>query len=617
MAFRLSFSILSCLILLCSSVVVSDLNNGLVELDYHFFEMDRSELLDKLDKYEKESLEAQDTLSILRCVSLRARISAEKAQYKEAFELLQAVKPMAFQSKDDLVKATYYFRVGSNYFYHMEETVTHQESYDEANVLNDSALVCLNRVINKEIEERDPILYYKACYLKAISLRRVARYEEALEILKEAESVVRKNDLAKYQIQILNIRASILEELGRFDEANELFLFGIQEVEKKGTEEEKATLYYNYGTFLYLLERDKEALSILLKSDSIAHLTDVRSEDMYLTCETIHELYSFEGDFESAYLWSQKAFEHYKEIETGEMRLKFEQMQIETANFENERLAFEHAEKRFEAEKESQKQTRRAVRLGYTAIFLLILIGGAFYFNRLNAKNKTLVHEKEVSDLIRQQEIASMESMIEGQETERIRLGRELHDHIGSLLSTLGMHFTSAFEKNFGTSVQENKEASRVLELLDNTVQETRKLSHDLMTGVLNRFGLVSAIRDLCDQISETGKVNVLFNSIGMDERLAPLIELNVYRVAQELISNALKHASPENIRVNLVKKIDAVSLTVKDDGIGMSEAVFNQSKGAGSTNVKGRVASMQGKIEIDDQVERGTMIKIIIPIKA
>jgi len=244
----------------------------------------------------------------------------------------------------------------------------------------------------------------------------------------------------------------------------------------------------------------------------------------------------------------------------------------------------------------------------------MAFLGAYFFFNQIKVKNKILQHEKEVSELIRRQEISSMEAMISGQEAERKRVGRELHDNIGSMLSTLGMHFSTAFEKSTGKEVSEVPEAVRVIELLDNTISETRKLSHDMMAGVLNRFGLVSAIRDLCDQISETGKVNVLLNSIGMDERLEAMMELNLYRIAQELVSNALKHADPETIRINLVRKIETVVLQVKDDGMGMTYHQFENGNGAGFSNVSGRVAALKGKLEFEKKQEQGTLIRIVVP---
>jgi two-component system NarL family sensor kinase len=137
-----------------------------------------------------------------------------------------------------------------------------------------------------------------------------------------------------------------------------------------------------------------------------------------------------------------------------------------------------------------------------------------------------------------------------------------------------------------------------------------------MMAGVLNRFGLVSAVRDLCDQISETGKVNVLLNSIGMDERLEAMMELNLYRIAQELVSNALKHADPETIRINLVRKTKTVVLQVRDDGMGMTHDQFENGNGAGFSNVNGRVAALQGKLEFEKKQEQGTLIRIIVPLK-
>lgn len=557
----------------------------------------------------------QDTVSLCWQVFLLSRKLAKTGNSDLAFSELEKVKSISLEFSDVVLESAYWHTLASVMYMHMEVIIEKDEAYREADVLNDSIQRYIKRSLIPEVLKKDPMLYARGLIFQALSQRWVEEEELALLSINEADALIRKHEIDIYRIPVLNIRAMILSDLTRVDEAIELYEYAIEQAENQNNLAALEALTYNYAGTLFNLDKDQEALEMFLVSYDLSLKAETSADNLFATAKSIKECYYFLGDYEKALEWAEKSHEYHQEMESAELRLRFEKMQIEAANFENERLAFQHAQERFKAEEETEKQKRTKLIIGAIGILLLMLLGALYWFSQIKARNKLLQHEKKVSELIRKQEISSMEAMISGQEGERKRLGRELHDHIGSMLSTLGMHFSSAFEKATGKEVSEVSEAKRVIELLDDTIIETRKLSHDMMTGVLNKFGLVSALRDLCDQISETGKVNVRLNSIGMEERLEAMQELNLYRISQELVSNALKHANPQTIRINLVRKKESIVLQVKDDGVGMSQSDFENGNGAGLMNISGRVVALHGKLEFVETQGIGTLIRIIVPL--
>jgi len=197
--------------------------------------------------------------------------------------------------------------------------------------------------------------------------------------------------------------------------------------------------------------------------------------------------------------------------------------------------------------------------------------------------------------------------LVKGQENERARLAQELHDGIGPLLTTLKLRVGSIEMAN------EEKDALKVL--IDNTITEIRRISNNLMPSVLKDFGVGEALRNLMQTVqASTRRLSVKYQSdISHSERIPPEIQLALYRIAQEGINNALKHANPSEIRLSITQFENRVSLFMMDDGEGFNAEVLHS--GNGLRNMKVRVDMFQGTIDIHSGKE-GTTIEIDIPLE-
>jgi len=187
-------------------------------------------------------------------------------------------------------------------------------------------------------------------------------------------------------------------------------------------------------------------------------------------------------------------------------------------------------------------------------------------------------------------------------------LARDLHDSLGSILAAAKYNLTnikrvSAFGKKDMDSY------NKAVDLLDDSMSEMRRVAHHLMPDSLSRFGLKAALGDFCETLP-----SVQFAWYGDESRLDPKREEVVYRIAHELISNALKHSGAERIFVQIVQEPDRIALTVQDDGRGFDPAAAVQ--GMGLSNIRTRVASFGGVINIDSKAGEGTEINIELRIE-
>lgn len=220
--------------------------------------------------------------------------------------------------------------------------------------------------------------------------------------------------------------------------------------------------------------------------------------------------------------------------------------------------------------------------------------------------------------LMKQGELASLDAMLEGQESERRRLAKEIHDGIGPLLSALRLNIENVHHRIPPGDPKLEKSVGNVTELLHTIAQEIRNVSHALMPSVLLDFGLVSALENLCQKADEGQQVHVHFFHSGLTKRLEQNTELSLYRIAQELLNNSLKYAQAQTITLQLIQHPDSILLMVEDDGIGFDKEAMkqNHSEGIGLRNVQTRVKFLGGTFSLDTRPGRGVVATIDIPYK-
>jgi signal transduction histidine kinase len=202
-----------------------------------------------------------------------------------------------------------------------------------------------------------------------------------------------------------------------------------------------------------------------------------------------------------------------------------------------------------------------------------------------------------------------LQTMIDWQEQERRRLSRELHDGVGQLL--LSAKFRIG--RINGKSNNDNEIIDDTLNILQQTVDDIKSISNDLMPSILLEFGLNKAVEDIINNISNTNKIIITFD-IQLNKEPKERTSMYIYRIVQEIYNNIVKHSLAKKSELVLNENNDNIELIVSDDGIGFDLDNARTSKSHGIRNIRERVNLLNGEIKIVSKKGEGTKISIIIP---
>jgi Signal transduction histidine kinase len=249
-----------------------------------------------------------------------------------------------------------------------------------------------------------------------------------------------------------------------------------------------------------------------------------------------------------------------------------------------------------------EKQRQLYIWLGISgATILLIALAFAFIRYRLAVSRRKLA-EEEAQRLEQEKQLVAVQATLDGEAAERTRLAKDLHDGLGGMLSAVKMNLPQVK----GDAILEAVDVTRfqtALGMLDDSIQELRRVAHHMMPESLLRYGLKVSLADFCAAIPTAD-----FHYFGNEARLPGKMEIMVYRCIHELVNNALKHAEANHINVQLVQEPDRISFTIQDDGKGFDQHTV--SEGMGLRNVRQRVDAFQGKLDIYSSKE-GTEVHV------
>lgn len=206
-----------------------------------------------------------------------------------------------------------------------------------------------------------------------------------------------------------------------------------------------------------------------------------------------------------------------------------------------------------------------------------------------------------------------MKALMQAQDSERKRIASDLHDSLGSLLSSVRLRFNGLQNDFFQKVPEKEQRFNDSLKLLDEAIEELRQISHNMVPVSLSRFGLRSALQSFVAQVTASGQLDVDLQILGLEGRLAEEMEVRVYRICQELVQNVIKHAQATHVRIQIILHKDSLNLMVEDNGIGLNKE--RMTRGFGFGTVQSNVDLFKGTLEIESQPGRGCLVLIDLPI--
>ena len=362
-------------------------------------------------------------------------------------------------------------------------------------------------------------------------------------------------------------------------------------------------------------EPDK-AMQYIVKAEKVANEVGTRA-DLGEIYEARAEIEQREGNYKLASEYFSKTLGLNDSLFKASTSQKVAEVeaQYQTEKKQGEIVKLEK-DKQIQSLSLKQKSTLNYFLIGSLAALLTIgLLGYRNFRNRhLLAKQETELHQKQISELEKDRQLIAVDSMLKGQEEERSRLAKDLHDGLGGLLS--GVKYSLSNMKDNLIVTPENMTVfERSLDMLDTSIKELRRVAHNMMPEILTKFGLNEALKEYCNTINTTNLITVKYQSLGMDARLDNSAEIIIYRIIQELLNNTMKHAVATEVFVQLIREGNRLNIVVEDNGNGFDASLSENNKGAGLTNIRSRVDYLKGQLDIHSEPGKGTLVNIELNI--
>lgn len=233
---------------------------------------------------------------------------------------------------------------------------------------------------------------------------------------------------------------------------------------------------------------------------------------------------------------------------------------------------------------------------------------------KLNQELRKEMSEKErLATVIEAQKDEHLRALVQTQDDERKRIASDLHDSLGSLLSTVKLRFNGLLE-DFSSRIPEKlNRFSDAITMLDEAIHELRQISHNMLPVSLRRFGLRAALETFVEQINASQQLDAHLQILGLDRRLPEEIEVAGYRICQELVQNVIKHAQASYVKIQVIDHRDSLNIIVEDNGKGM--VVKDIARGFGFATIQSKVELFKGSFEVDSAPGRGAMVLVDIPL--
>nr|WP_298000865.1 sensor histidine kinase [uncultured Flavobacterium sp.] len=352
---------------------------------------------------------------------------------------------------------------------------------------------------------------------------------------------------------------------------------------------------------VYLMQKDYRKAKAQLEHILAEKVLAKEAVNRRITYTQLAAVNDVLGEHKEAYQWMKKASLLGDSLQQKKLLEKMNELEIlhQTADKQQK---INDLEKEKKANELLSKNKNLRMTILVIALILSLIIAFLIFINykkqqKLN-KQISLSHEQDLLHIENQRKYEATQAILQGEEQERQRIAQDLHDSMGGMLANIRM--TISANNSF------NKE--NVIDKLDQTIDEMRRISRNLMPETLKNIGLEIALKELCETMTQK-YFTIQFEAFNLSENIPFKTQIALYRIAQESISNITKYAQATNVIVQISQNNNVLNLTIEDDGIGFdkSEIVY----GLGLKNIQNRVQLINGTVEIASNKGEGTTINV------
>lgn len=510
--------------------------------------------------------------------ALLAQLNGDNRKYIDIF--LRHAIPLAAKGGDSLRVAEGYANIALPFM--------NYEQYDKAIEYLKRSLIIFERLAPDDLRQVDYYTHLAKIYLLKNNSK------SARQQLDKASSLLLKNPESFYAPNFHMVEGMYYIKNKLWKEAESTVNKGLVIAKTFNNRDDIRLLLYQKAR-LYDFQNDWNASKkILLKLYNEGYVEiQVDLKQLY---GDLARLESHLGNYQSAYKWMVKQEKVSEEIYTQQTKRQIAELETK----------YNYAQKEKELLVSKEKAHRQQTILGIFTLgmtFLLVL-GMVMYRNR---KLNTTQH---IQALKQQQQIELGQALLEGEERERSRIARDLHDGLGGMLAGIRLNLSQLIDKKDTIG---KEELIQTVSRLGHSVDELRRIARNMMPESLVRSGLQVALKDLCEELTMSS-LKITFNAFDMQEDFSPQVQLIIYRIVQELLYNVVKHAEASRVIVQCSQAESMFFITLEDNGKGFSDG-FSSGDGRGLKNVRDRIDFLDGDINIESTSE-GTVINIEVNVK-
>jgi len=467
----------------------------------------------------------------------------------------------------------------------------------------EKALTYFEKALNPSVQPKDSILIVSVLNNVGLCYISENKSEPALKYLNRAIKLSEKIN-NQYGLCIsYQLMGNLYLELNQSKKAYDAYSVSVDIAQKANLSYQRAVSRLGMAKVLLKLNKTDEAFKIAF---DVMDITKERNS-LVLKSEAhqvLSDIYEKVKDYKNS-------LKHYREYIKVQQEAVNQTVIHQIYNIELSHLDQLNKMQQLELEKKELAISKKNNLLFFISLtFVLLLVG--LYLAYLNHRHRQKVKlQKTVIELTEKKSNAALEAEIQ----ERKRIGQELHDSLGHLLSIAGLNASVLYKRKDIAEEKKEELLESLMKSIDDAFDEVRNISHNLAPSLLSEQGLKGALKSISDKVNQSTKLTMSFNTFGLNGKMDDLIENTLFRVIQEIVNNTIKHAEATKLFIQIAQGNNEISLMAEDNGKGFNFDEVIKHSSYGLSHMKSRIENLKGTMFIDSNPNRGTIISIFIPL--
>lgn len=479
--------------------------------------------------------------------------------------------------------------------YHEESIEINKSIKDTFNIISD--LINIGNVYKSKFKTEQSITYYN-----------------------EGLVLARKLDFLDLQSIILSNLGDIYSKQKKFKEALNLFSESLKISQDTNIKYDEMRILFFIGSCYLEQKKYETAVTYGEKSIKIAKILGTE-EYIMANHRLLFDAFKANNNFKKAMTNLEASISLERTMKKFNASMELQQLEIKNVRMRDSIVQAEKAIQTailHDTEIQQKNREKTTLKLASGGILFIISLVGFLVYKNTKRKQQIAEQEKEIETqkkdkILKELELTAIDAMIEGQEKERQQLASDLHDSVGASLSAARLQFEHL--ANNKENIEHLDELiKKTSTLLEDAYVEVRSMAHKKNNGVMAKNGLLPAIERLSKNVSSPNGLHLDIHSHGLNQRLENTLEISIFRIIQELVTNIIKHAQATEAFISITQHEDSINLMVEDNGKGFDAKQAYKKEGMGLSSIEKRIELLEGHIKVDSTPKKGTTTIIDIP---